>query len=168
MPGRRPRRRHPHSALCVQGLRVSGLEGCVFWGLRLTYSEDVFQGMRLSSSARSPPPGEVLLSAYHVSINPLKLLDAYHVSINPLKLLDGYHVSVNPLKLLDAYHHQQISADFKARIPSVLARSHPTVRVDPNEHVSLSDWPIYPHGPLLGLTWLSPQRYLYVTHRYSA
>eukprot|EP00959_Pyramimonas_sp_CCMP1952_P337052 7057987-Pyramimonas_sp.AAC.1 len=104
MPGRRPRRRHPHSALCVQGLRVSGLEGCVFWGLRLTYSED----------------------------------------------------------------HQQISADFKARIPSVLARSHPTVRVDPNEHVSLSDWPIYPHGPLLGLTWLSPQRYLYVTHRYSA
>eukprot|EP00959_Pyramimonas_sp_CCMP1952_P080589 1683954-Pyramimonas_sp.AAC.1 len=44
-----------------------------------------------------------------------------------------------------AKFQQQISAHFKARIATALAGSHPTVRVDPNGHVSVSDWPIYPH-----------------------
>eukprot|EP00976_Prorocentrum_cordatum_P019509 395349-Prorocentrum_minimum.AAC.1 len=53
----------------------------------------------------------------------------------------------------------------KARIPSVLAGSHPTVRVDPTEHGSLCDWPIYPHGytPFRADAWLPRQRYLYTS-----
>eukprot|EP00959_Pyramimonas_sp_CCMP1952_P210711 4409477-Pyramimonas_sp.AAC.1 len=38
------------------------------------------------------------------------------------------------------------------------------VHVDPNGHVSVSDWPIYPHGPRLGLTWLTRERYTSVLH----
>eukprot|EP00959_Pyramimonas_sp_CCMP1952_P332876 6970697-Pyramimonas_sp.AAC.1 len=42
---------------------------------------------------------------------------------------------------------QLSAACFKARILSVLAGSHLTVRVDPNGHVPLSDWPRYPMDP---------------------
>eukprot|EP00959_Pyramimonas_sp_CCMP1952_P368603 7721173-Pyramimonas_sp.AAC.1 len=34
------------------------------------------------------------------------------------------------------------------RIATALAGSHPSVRVDPNGHASVSDWPIYPSGPV--------------------
>eukprot|EP00976_Prorocentrum_cordatum_P000278 5977-Prorocentrum_minimum.AAC.1 len=53
----------------------------------------------------------------------------------------------NPRRAKFKFQQVSTAANFEAPIATALAGSHPTVCVDPNGHVSVSDWPIYPHGP---------------------